>query len=61
MHEKKNNVIFAQFLIVIFGAFLSFFGAQFSGGSNYRPSSKNAGTIDSEFQFQAYFRFALNS
>jgi len=30
---EKNNAIFAQFPLVIFGAFLSFFGAQFSGGS----------------------------
>ena len=54
---EKNNVIFAQFPLVIFGAFFVIFFAQFSGGSNYRPSYQNAGTIASKFQFQVYCRF----
>jgi len=57
MYEKKNNVIFAQFRLVFLVHFCHFFGAQFSGGSNYRPSSQNAGTMASKFKFQAYFRF----
>ena len=33
MYEKKqNNVIFAQFLLVIFGAFLSFLARNFPQG-----------------------------
>ena len=32
MYEKKNSVIFAQFPLVIFGAFLSFLGRNFLEG-----------------------------
>jgi len=52
MYEKNNNLRAISFSN--FWCIFVIFGAQFSGGSN-RPSSQNAGTIASKFQFPGVF------